>query len=382
VSHPEDPRVAEARLKDIFEVADQLQIMGLSKAYGAGRAEKSGPCPNCGGRDRFSLNRKSGLFNCRHCGGGDVIRLVEKTRGIDFRAALDWLCGPSQALTEAEMADRRARAARAEAAREADEARARARAIADARDVWDAAARFPNTPVAGYLALRGLTLRRVPDCLRFAPDLPYTVQIEGKWREVHSGPAMLARITAPDGSFMGCHRTWFDLSAPQGKAQIAHPTTGEALARKKTLGSVKGNAIRLTGAHRSGTLVMGEGIETTLSAGMARALPDAMFWAGVSLGNMGGSRETGKGLKFAGIPRMDDDRAFLPPPWVTDLIFLMDGDSDPRNTRATLQAGLRRAIATRRQTGGLPLRARIAAAPRGMDFNDVLQQGSQVDLEE
>ncbi|MGL5735047.1 MAG: DUF7146 domain-containing protein [Beijerinckiaceae bacterium] len=381
MTHPTDPRVAEARLKDIFEVADQLQIAGLSKAYGAGRAEKSGPCPSCGGRDRFSLNRKSGLFNCRHCGGGDVIRLVEKTRGIDFPAALDWLCGPKPVLTQAEVDQRLADAARQQAQRDADEARARARAVADAREVWDAAARFPTAPVAGYLECRGITLRRLPDCLRFAPDLPYAIQIDGKWREVHRGPAMLARISAPDGSFMGCHRTWFDLSAPQGKVKIAHPVTGEALARKKTLGSVKGNAIRLTGRHFSPSLVMGEGSETTFSAGMSKALPDAMFWAGVSLGNMGGSRETGKGLKFAGIPRMDDDRAFLPPPWVTDLTFLMDGDSEPRNTRATLQAGLRRAMAMRRRDGGAPLRARIAAAPTGMDFNDVLLEGAQVEDE-
>lgn len=375
IHHPDDPRVKEAQQKDIFKVADDLQISGLTKPYGAGRNEKSGPCPivGCGGKDRFSLNRTKGLFNCRHCGGGDVIRLVERVRGIDFKAALDWLCGPSQVLTKAEIDQRNAASEKEKAKQDAYAEKARQSAIRMAQATWSSAAGYPTAMVGAYLALRGITLRRLPDCLRFHPDLAYMEQIDGEWVQVHSGPAMLAAIVAPNGRLQGCHRTWFSPDAPQGKVRIIHPKTGEVLARKKSLGSVKGNVIRLTGAHHSDTLVMGEGIETTLTAGLPKALPGAMFWAGIDLGNMGGRRASGPGLKFAGIPDMEDARAFLPPPFVTRLVFLMDGDSEPRHTRSTLESGLRRAMAHRARAGGPALQAQIVAAPSGMDFNDLLQ---------
>jgi phage/plasmid primase-like uncharacterized protein len=46
------------------------------------------PCPICGGRDRFSINVRKQVFNCRGCGAkGDVIALVKALDGVDFRAA-------------------------------------------------------------------------------------------------------------------------------------------------------------------------------------------------------------------------------------------------------------------------------------------------------
>jgi hypothetical protein len=43
----------------------------------AGR-ELVGPCPVCGGRDRFAVHTKKRVWNCRGCGrGGDVIDLVK-----------------------------------------------------------------------------------------------------------------------------------------------------------------------------------------------------------------------------------------------------------------------------------------------------------------
>ncbi len=70
---------------------------------------------------------------------------------------------------------------------------------------------------------------------------------------------------------------------------------------------------------------------------------------------------------------MSDPRAFVPPAWVRDLILIQDGDSDPQTTRAQLLAGARRAMAARPD-----LRARICAAPRGRDLNDLLMQARDV----
>jgi DNA primase len=51
-------------------------------------AEQVGPCPKCGGEDRFSINVKKQVFHCRGCdGGGDVIALVKHLDGCDFLAA-------------------------------------------------------------------------------------------------------------------------------------------------------------------------------------------------------------------------------------------------------------------------------------------------------
>jgi hypothetical protein len=53
-----------------------------------GVAEFVGPCPKCGGDDRFAINTKKQVFNCRGCDvGGDIIKLVEHLDGVDFFTA-------------------------------------------------------------------------------------------------------------------------------------------------------------------------------------------------------------------------------------------------------------------------------------------------------
>jgi hypothetical protein len=59
-----------------------------------GGSERVGPCPKCGGEDRFSINISKQFFNCRGCDkGGDVIALVEHLDGVDFIAAGTALTG-------------------------------------------------------------------------------------------------------------------------------------------------------------------------------------------------------------------------------------------------------------------------------------------------
>jgi hypothetical protein len=365
----DDPRLTDARSLDIFRVADDLAITGLSAPR---RGEKIGPCPVCGGKDRFSIDQKKALFNCRHCGGGDVIRLVEFVRGVDFKAALDWLCGSSRDIPEAERKARAERDARTRAEAEAAQAKYRAEATARARRIWRQGLDAGDPMIRAYFARRGLPdwlLEPPPACLRFHPDLPYMIQPNGRrdYVQIHRGPAMLAAVQKPNRRAEAVHRTWIDPARPNGKALIADPETGEVLPAKKVEGSKRGGAIRLTGNFRSDILIMGEGIETTLSARVAWDGPEAMFWAGVDLGNMSGRMLRVPGQRHSGLPDMADDEAFLPPPWVRRLIFVMDGDSDPKMTEARLRAGLRRAMA--RWPG---LKGQIARAPHGMDLNDVL----------
>lgn len=357
----EDPRRAEAQAMPIGEIVARLDLHGLQKAG----HELVGPCPRCGGRDRFGVNLRKGAFLCRRCDGkGGGIDLVMFVLGLTFPEALTWLCGeeeeisPEERRRRAELADQNRRRQEAIAQKKREEA------MLQARRIWTECQPAEGTLVRDYLARRGLGgIPEIPPTIRFHPDLPFMVQGERGWIEAHRGPAMVAAVQNPAGRLTAVHRTWLDLDRPKGRAKILHPVTGEEMPGKKVWGHKKGCAIRLTPISR--TLVMGEGIETTMSALVAGAIEGASYWAGIDLGNMSGQRARGPGLKFAGLPDLDDGEAFLPPPGVERLVFIQDGDSDPRDTRAKLLAGCRRAMLLRPG-----LRAQIAHAGQGRDLND------------
>lgn len=362
-----DHRLEEAKALPIGEIVDRLEIVGLKR----GGHELVGPCPECGGTDRFGVNLRKGVFQCRRCGAkGDGIRLVMWLRGVTLGEALTWLCGPAEGISDAERDERRRKASAARAKAEAAENRYRQEAIRAAREIWKAGLPAENTPVRDYLTRRGIpreALPELPVCLRFHPACAYMVSDGKEWHEAHRGPAMLAAIQASDGRFSGVHRTWLDLGEPKGKLRKADPVTGAPLDAKKTLGAKKGGAIRLIAPQGAPVLIMGEGIETTLTAMLPGLHPQAAFWAGIDLGNMAGRRRLGKGLTYAGLPDMEDAEAFLPPEGVDRLIYVMDGDSEPRLTRAQLLSGLRRAML--RRPG---LRGQLVRAPEGKDLNDLV----------
>ncbi|WP_375263209.1 CHC2 zinc finger domain-containing protein [Palleronia sp.] len=367
----EDPRLVEAKAIPIMETAERLGVTAELKRTGS---EHAGPCPQCGGTDRFAISPAQNIYNCRTCGGGDGIALVQMVLSLDFKAALSWLVGERDDEVSAEEVERRRRNAE-ESARKREETQERKRreALMAAQRIWKEALPAVGTAVEDYLAARGFPPHALamPSTLRSHPALPYMIHQEGAWIEIHRGPAMIAVVQAPDGKLSAIHRTWIDPDRPGKKAQIVH--AGESQAAKKTLGSVKGGAIRLTShpcrADGFSTLIMGEGIETTLSAVIADAVPGAAYWSGVSLPNMSGRRITrGEGMLYAGVPDLHDDEAFVPPPWVKRLVFIQDGDSEPRKTRAQLLAGLRRAM---HRTPDLT--AQIVHAGEGVDLNDVLR---------
>src|SRR5262245_18322990 len=56
--------------------------------------ELVGPCPVWGGRDRFAINARKQIWNCRQCSkGGDVIDLVQHVDGVGLRKAVATLTG-------------------------------------------------------------------------------------------------------------------------------------------------------------------------------------------------------------------------------------------------------------------------------------------------
>lgn len=52
-------------------------------------SKKHGPCPICGGRDRFRFDNKlkRGNWICTHCGSGDGFELIMRLRGVGFAEA-------------------------------------------------------------------------------------------------------------------------------------------------------------------------------------------------------------------------------------------------------------------------------------------------------
>ncbi|MCP1765150.1 DUF7146 domain-containing protein [Bradyrhizobium japonicum] len=56
--------------------------------------ELIGPCPRCGGTDRFSINLAKNVFNCRGCSGkGGPIAFVRWLEGCSFPDAIETLTG-------------------------------------------------------------------------------------------------------------------------------------------------------------------------------------------------------------------------------------------------------------------------------------------------
>lgn len=74
---------------------DLLSLVGqdtrLRKVATTAGGEYAGPCPFCGGRDRFRVQPEKGRWWCRRCGDGarweDAIAYIRKRDGVDFAEA-------------------------------------------------------------------------------------------------------------------------------------------------------------------------------------------------------------------------------------------------------------------------------------------------------
>lgn len=334
-----------------------------------------GACPWCGGSKlatKFAVLPARQTYKCHHCGrSGDVVSFVRDIRNMSFPEAIEYL-GGMPTLSEK---DRKVLARAVEREKKADAKRV-AEKIARARLIWDETLPGAGTLVEAYLRFRGIGPDVLPfgwpKPLRFHPNLPYWCTPKAASPYILCRcPAMVAGISAPDGSFMGVHCTWLNEDG-RGKKKLVdrHHTVLDA---KKVKGTQKGGAIRLT--PRQPALFVGEGIETTLSALYATAQAGKVgygAWCGISLGNIaGGSSGSLPHPQRAGfrVPSRNpdlDNPGFVPPQGVDEAILLGDGDSD----RITTENQLFCAAARYRQSH---MRCRISFADEGTDFNDMLR---------
>jgi phage/plasmid primase-like uncharacterized protein len=85
--------VAKARS---VRIEDECSRRGIVFNGQAGKTDRCGPCPKCGGEDRFAINTKKQVFNCRGCSArGDVIAFVQFLDNSDFAHAVKALTGAS-----------------------------------------------------------------------------------------------------------------------------------------------------------------------------------------------------------------------------------------------------------------------------------------------
>lgn len=218
---------------------------GILSHFGLGDylSGRHGPCPLCGGRDRFRFDDKGGrgTWFCNQCGAGDGMKLVMEAKRVDFKQAaseVNRIAGGVEVNLKPEKSD-------AEKQREIKQLWASGKACQRGDDV------------DLFLRNRGIRLDRFPACLRAGKD---------GW------PMMLAAVTDKDGRGVNVHRTWIKDGE---KAPISKP-------RKVMAGPLpEGCAIRLgPAAERMG---IAEGIETALSASGKFGLP---VWAAINSSRM------------------------------------------------------------------------------------------------
>jgi hypothetical protein len=382
--------IDQARSTPILGVVQSFPGVKLRKA---GTVEWEGPCPFCrAGDDRFSVNVKKQVFNCRKCGGGgDVIHFVEWLTGCAFLEACERINGtprPDRSRDET-LEDKRARLdrqaeRRAELERQQEEQRlleaAKAKRDEEAIDKILDKNRAVNVLESdygtAYLRGRGLTpQRRLVGDIRFVPDLDYWGARDNGTREiVHLAtlPAIIAVIRAFDGAIIGISQTYLDPKEPRKWRPEGSPTNSA----KKIRGEKKGGMIHLWG-RPSETLAIGEGWENCLAWHQLGYGPeDVTLAAAVDLGNLAGGAsgpwphpvlKDADGRPIRIVHRNHDPKnpGIILPDGIKSIILLADLDSETYATAAKLLVAGNRFVAMGYQVD-------VAWPRRGQDWNDTL----------
>jgi putative DNA primase/helicase len=269
--------------------------------------EWRGNCPCCGYHCSFVLTKKNDriLGWCASCRDSAAISALLRDR-FDAR---EWQ-GSSQFGRTLSAASKAAR-------------------TRWARQLWDRGYPAIGTLADAYLTSRGLPGLAASAAIRFLPSCRYP---DGTvW------PAMLSAVTDVSGELVAVHRTFLDRDGLR-KAPVTNA--------KLTLGPVAGCAIRLDAA--ASQLVVGEGVESSASAGRLLGLPS---WAAISAGNLA--------------------RHLLLPAEIRSVIIAADNDPRDALGRQPGQQAASRAARRLRREGR---RVRIALPDvAGRDFADLLR---------
>jgi len=290
--------------------AGLLMGLGVDSRYLNG---KHGPCPICNaGHDRFRFDDKDGRGSwiCSVCGAGDGPALLMRMKGWDFKQVAEQIESIVGKVSNAPIRQQRNEASLREAMNR----------------LWNIGVPVRiGDPVYAYLRKRGIEPHEYPKALRYVERCRYQGDTPTYW------PAMVAKVTAPDGSPTTIHRTYLTdngAKAPVGECRRLMPGKVE-----------KGCAIRL--APAGPVLGIAEGIETAMSAAHIFGLP---VWAAVSAGMLMG---------------------WIPPDGTEEVVIFADNDVGFAGQSAAF------ALAHRLTAGGMKVRVEMPPDV-GMDWNDCL----------
>jgi hypothetical protein len=379
--------IESARARDIHEVAVEHGAHLKREGH-----EWIGPCPICGGKDRFAVNQQKRIFNCRGSGDehgkGSCIDLVMHVVGCDFLEAVERINGtPRPDRTRDENAEDRKKRELAHAARATEYARREAeeRAAMEAKaardeaqiaEVIKRAKQLDGTHAEAYMReTRGLTPPRwLTGDLRFVQELDYWGFGDNGSNEpvlLATLPALIAIIRDPLGDVVGISQTYLDPKEPR-KWQ---PTGSSRNSPKKIRGRKQGGLIRL--GRPAETIAISEGWENALAWYQLGLGPEEVqLAAAVDLGNLSG-RATGQIAHKTlvdpeGRPRricngLPDPRhpGVILPDGIRNVILICDCDSESYATAALLSVAVRRFKA-------MELNVELSFPPTGMDYNQYL----------
>jgi hypothetical protein len=245
--------VARARDADLRQRAENLGTT-LRRLTAS---EVVGPCPKCQGHDRFAINIRKKIWNCRVCGvGGGVVDLVMHVRGCNFRQAIEHITGETTAPASTTVAT--APKAKPEPDEEAQRNLKRAALI-----VAEMVA-IKGTPADRYLRdVRKIDTDAIDDVIASTHVLGW-----------HPAVVFREKGHALDGQRLGAIvGVMTDASTARATGAISRTfvSEGRKIGKAKTLGAPAG-IVRLTPDEDVlGGIHLAEGLETAL-AGMSIGL--------------------------------------------------------------------------------------------------------------
>lgn len=289
-----------------------LPALGVDKAF---LENHHGPCPMCGGKDRYRFDNKNGrgTFYCQ-CGPGDGFDLLMRLNNWTFPEVAsrveEFLTGAGQTLGSQKLKTKK------------DPVLPINKILSGVEPVKE------GDQVSQYLVSRGLN--KIPESIMFHPSLYESER--GK-----NCAGMVARIQSASGEVISLHRTFLKDGK---KAEIDSP-------RKvlSPVGSLNGGAIRLYPA--TSFVGLAEGIETAIACHKMFGVP---VWSVINT----------NGLK-----------TFEPPKGIENILILGDNDKNFAGQEAAFHA------ANKLTLKGYQIQVNIPDTPGNDWLDEYFRKGEQ-----